>query len=263
MEFDKGKVARWIERRNTAALASWLMSGTHHGKPGAPAAIKLKVAGLIRESCADDAARVVWAERLMACDEAVARSIACGLVASGWRLDREATIGRMKTLAEDADWEVREWAADLLAGVLALDFAVALSLYADWVEAGSEELRRAVALGLAGRSRARVAAEAPPMLAIIERLMSKPGAYLQKNLGPFALGGAFLGRFPDETLALCRKLARRKDEHLRWNLAMCFTTAAARKHRKQGEAILDVLAGDERKRVASAVAKARVNLAKG
>ena len=44
------------------------------------------VAGLIRESCADDAARVVWAERLMACDEAVARSIACGLVASGWRL---------------------------------------------------------------------------------------------------------------------------------------------------------------------------------
>ena len=239
------------------------MSGTHHGKPGAPAAIKLKVSAAIRDSCANDAERVAWAERLMAGDATVARCIACTLVPSGWRSQRKATVRRLRALAEDSDWEVREWAADALAGVLALDFEGALPLCAAWAEEGSEELRRAVALGLSGRSKACVAAEAKPMLAIMERLTSKPGAYLQKNLGPFALGGGFLGRFPDETLALCRKLARRKDEHVRWNLAMCFTTAVARKHRKEGEAILDALAGDERKRVAGAVAKARKNLAKG
>ena len=263
MEFDKARVARWVARQDVAALAKWLMSGTHHGKPGAPAAIKVKTAGLIGGACSDDAERVAWAERLMASDAGVARSIACSLVPSGWALDREATARRLRALAEDPDWEVREWAADGLAGVLAIDFNGALPLYADWAEQGSEELRRAVALGLSGRSKARVAAEAKPMLAIMERLMSKPGAYLQKNLGPFALGGGFLSRFPDETLAMCRRLARRKDEHLRWNLAMCFTTAAARKHRKEGEAILDALAGEERKRIVAAVAKARKNLAKG
>ena len=262
MKFDRSTTARWIESEDVDSLVAFLMSGTHHGKPGAPAAVKLRVVGLIRELCAE-ALQVAWTDRLMNREEHVARAIACGLAASGWKLDRKATVRRMKALAEDPDWEVREWAADLFGGILALDLKRVLPLYRSWAEEGSEALRRAIALGLANRAKARVASEAAPMLAIMEVLMAMPGSYLQKNLGPFALGGGFLGRFPDQTLALCRRLSRRRNEDVRWNVAMALTSAAARKHRKAGEEILDRLAADERPRIARAVARARRNLAKG
>ncbi len=261
MNFDRDSVARWIEREDVDRLAGFLMSGTHHGKPGVPAATKLGVVGLFRELCSE-AQQVAWAERLMAREEHVARVIACGLVSSGWKLDRKATLRRMRVLAEDPDWEVREWAADLYAGVLALDFERVLPLYRKWVDDGSEELRRAIALALGKRAKARLDSEAAPMLAIMEVLMAMPGSYLQKNLGPFALGGGFLSRFPEQTLALCRRLSHRKSEEVRWNVAMAFTSAAARKHPEVGEEILERLADDARPRVVRAVAKARKNLAR-
>ena len=259
--FEARRVGRWIEAEDVGRLAGFLMSGTHHRKPGVPAKIKLQVVGAISQACSPEE-RVAWADRLMAREEPIARSIACGLVASGWTLDRKQTLSRMQSLAEDPDWEVREWAADLFAGILALDFEEGLCLYRKWAEDGSEELRRAIALGLGFRTKASVAVETKPMLAIMANLMTKPGAYLQKNLGPFALGGAFLGRCPDETLALCRRLVRKKDENTRWNIAMAFTSARARKHAQAGNAILDQLESDERARIVRAVAKARRNLAK-
>lgn len=261
MDFDRDSIARWIEREDVDRLVRFLMSGTHHGKPGAPAATKLAVVGLFRELCSE-AQQVAWAERLMAREEQVARVIACGLVAAGWKRGRKATLGRMRALAEDPDWEVREWAADLYAGVLALDFERVLPLYRKWADEGSEEIRRAIALALGKRAKARVVSEAAPMLAVMEVLMAMPGSYLQKNLGPFALGGGFLSRFPEQTLALCRRLSRGKNEDVRWNVAMAFTSAAARKHREAGEKILERLADDARPRVARAVAKAHKNLAR-
>ena len=177
-------------------------------------------------------------------------------------LDRKRATRGLRALAEDPDWEVREWAAEALNAVLAIDFPGALALCREWAAAGSEELQRAVALALGFRTKAKVQAEVKPMLAIMEKLTTKPGDYLQKNLGPFALGGAFLSRLPEETLALCRRVASRKNENGRWNVAMVFTTAAARKHAEPGRAILDQLAEDGRPRIERAVEKARKNLAR-
>ena len=49
MKFEPGRVRGWIAADDVDALAKYLMSGTHHGKPGAPQAVKLGVIGLLRE----------------------------------------------------------------------------------------------------------------------------------------------------------------------------------------------------------------------
>ncbi len=260
MLVDPEAVREWLAANDVDSLASWLMSGTHHGKPGAPQSVKLGVIGLLRESLSEAQQRS-WAGRLMKREEPAARSVACGLVAVGWTRDAAATARRLQKLAEDPDWEVREWAADGLADVLARDFPGAMKLCGAWVDEGAEASCRAVALALGSRARERRPEQAVPMLAVIERLMPMDGSYLQKNLGPFVVGGGFLSRFPDETLAMLRRLAARDDENTRWNVAMAFSTAAARKHAQPADEILCLLESDARKRIVRAVAKARKNLA--
>ncbi len=260
VKFDPERARSWIEGDDADALAKYLMSGTHHGKPGAPQAVKLGVIGLLREC--SPARQLAWAKRLMKREENIARSVACGLVAAGWERDRVGTEKRLRTLAEDADWEVREWAAGALADVLTRDFAGGMALCDAWSRQADEAPCRAVALALSSRSKERNAAETAPMLEIIGRLLPLDGAYLQKNLGPFVLGGGFLSRCPDATLKLLRQASRRRDENTRWNVAMAFTTAASRKHAAEGAKILDALGQDERKRIKSAVARARKNLSR-
>jgi hypothetical protein len=261
MKVNPDAVRAWIADSDVEALASWLASGTHHGKPGAPQAVKVGVIGLLREELSE-AKQGSWAGKLMRRDEPVARCVACGLAAVGWRRDAPATARRLRRLAEDPDWEVREWAADALADVLARDFEGGLELCRVWIQAGSEASCRAVALALSSRAKDRRPEQVAPMLELIERLMPMDGSYLQKNLGPFAVGGGFVSRFPDETLALLSRLAGSDDENTRWNVAMAVTAAAARKHAECGRKILAGLEDDERKRVARAVAKARKNLSR-
>ncbi len=258
MKFEPERVRAWIEAGDVDALAQYLTSGTHHGKPGAPQAVKLGVIGLLRES--PPARQLAWGKKLMKRDENIARSIACGLVATGWERDRSGTENRLRALVDDPDWEVREWASGGLADVLDRDFAGGMRLCEAWSKQGDEAPCRAVALALSRRAKARNADEAAPILEIVERLLSLEGPYLQKNLGPFALGGGLLSRFPEKTLALLRKASKKRDENTRWNVAMAFTTAAARKYAAEGGKILDVLDRDDRKRIVRAVKKARQNL---
>ncbi len=259
MEFIGEQVAEWIKRKNDDALAKYLMSSVHHGKPGVPQAIKVQVIALIRE-LSTEPQQLVWAKKLMRREENTARQVACGLVAAGWDRDREGTEKRMRALAEDEDWGVREWAVDPFADVLGRNFEHVLELYRGWVENGSEALRRAIALALSARARGRDESQARPMLEVLALLMPMPGNYLQKNLGPFVVGGGFLSRFPKQTLSFLRQQSRKKDENVRWNVAMAFTTAAASKHSTAGAEILEQLSSDDRPRIVRALAKARKNL---
>jgi hypothetical protein len=261
MKFERDKITSFIENRDDDALASFLMSGVHHGKPGVPQAVKVQVIATIKE-LTTPRQQLWWARSLMGREEAMARQVACGLVAADWERDRKGTLKRMRALAEDEDWGVREWAVEPMADVLGRDFDHVLEIYRDWIENGAEALRRAIALALSARARERLGEQAKPMLALLALLMPMPGAYLQKNLGPFVVGGGFLARFPRETLAFLRQQSRKKNENVRWNVAMAFTTAvAARHHVEAGEEILAHLASDERPRIVRAVARARRNLA--
>ncbi len=259
MNFDRVQVAAWIERKDADALASYLMSGTHHGRPGVPQSIKVQVIASIREHSTHPQ-QLAWAKRLMKRDEAMARQVACGLVAAKWERDQDGILRRMRALAEDEDWGVREWAVDPFADILGRDFHHVLEIYRGWVKDGSEALRRAIALALSAQARARIEEQARPMLAVLALLMPLPGSYLQKNLGPFVVGGGFLSRFPQQTLSFLRQQSRKKNENVRWNVAMAFTTAAARKHAAAGAEILERLDADERLRIVRALTKARKNL---
>ena len=86
MEFIGEQVAEWIKRKNDDALAKYLMSSVHHGKPGVPQAIKVQVIALIRE-LSTEPQQLAWAKKLMRREENMARQVACGLVAAGWDRD--------------------------------------------------------------------------------------------------------------------------------------------------------------------------------
>ena len=63
MKLDRATTIRWIQERDIDRLAAFLMSGLHHGKPGAPAAVKIGVVGLIHEHC-DRAEQLTGRERV-------------------------------------------------------------------------------------------------------------------------------------------------------------------------------------------------------
>jgi hypothetical protein len=65
-----------------------------------------------------------------------------------------------------------------------------------------------------------------------------------------------LARFPRETLDACKKWALDKDENVKWNTAMIFTSAAARNFSKEGKKILDILVLDKSTFVSKAARKA-------
>ena len=261
VDFREVEFTRWIEKGEVDAIAAYLMSGTHHGKPGAPAKIKLEAAAAFQRALLP-AAQFAWAERLARCSEHVPRVVAALLLPAGWELVRDKTTALLERLCEDEDWEVREWASGACAALLARDFDAAVDLFRRWSEDGSENLRRALAVGIRTRLTDCGPQQVAVYLELLEPMMSDPGAYLQKNLGPFAIGDGLLTKFPAPTLRFLRRMARRKDEATRWNVAMTFSTKRSREQADAGRAILARLEGDAHKSVQRAVDRARKNLGK-
>ncbi|MCB9024755.1 MAG: hypothetical protein H6625_00425 [Bdellovibrionaceae bacterium] len=259
MDFDKSQIQSWIKNDRKASLAKYLMSGTHHGRPGCSSKIKGKVIELI---CAelDEESQFLWGKDLLHSKEYVAREIGCRLVSSGWKKHKKEVQNLMVLAAEDGDWEVREYAAGLFARVLALDFEKVSKIYLKWSKAGSPNLQRAIAVGVKYRAIDGNEDEAKTILDILKNMMPETDEYLRKNLGPFAIGDAVLPRFPKPTIKMLKKLAKDKDVGVRWNVAMSFSSAASRKFKKEGLPIVQSIAFEDSKLVARAVKKALRNL---
>jgi hypothetical protein len=103
---------------------------------------------------------------------------------------------------------------------------------------------------------------AEPLLALADVLVQDAAEEVKRNAGPFAVGGALLGRYPEETLARVRAWASAEDLMPRWNAAMVFVAANARKHVEPGLEVLSALAMDGRRPVWMAVGSALKNLVK-
>lgn len=251
----------WAGAGDLDALVRYLMSGVHHGRPGRPTDVKRQAVRALEEA-GDPARRFAIAKALAVRDEYVARELACALLDEAWPEHRNAVTALMQRLADDADWEVRETAAGLLARVMERDFDGALRLYTTWTGHPSPNVRRAVVLAAKYVGGARRPEQARPLLSLVERLLPDKELYVRTNLGPFAIGDGLLRSFPDETLAKLKRWAARRDEGTRWNVAMAFSSAEGAKHPDAAFEVLEFLAADDRRYVWRAAASAMRSLAK-
>lgn len=254
------KAVEWIRQGDLDLLGAYLVSGSVHGKPGLPTAEMNRLERDILKAFTDEELFQLG-KKLLIRPEYTARGLGVSFVERGWPRHKEVEKLILKA-AEDEDWIVREIAAGTFARLLGKDFPHFAKLFAAWVKNGSVNAKRAVALAVKYDSKSTDPKRWKTYLQLIEPLLKEEAEYIRKNLGPFAIGDGLLSRFPKETLKACEKWAKSKDAWARWNTAMVFTAAAARKFPKEGRRILAKLAGDENPMVSRATKRAEKNLAK-
>lgn len=243
-----------------AALRSLESQATGHAGT-APAAekraaaretIALLQAGDLREAALWFAAR----------DSGTAKELGALLLARSYPQHPAEAVEGLRRLATDGNWEVREWAGSATGAVFVQDFSRLLPEMRDWLRDESQFVRRAVCIAIIGAADVRHPERADPLLALADALAGDPAEEVKRNTGPFAVGGALLGKYPQRTLAHVRSWAASDQEIRRWNAAMVFVAANARHHIDDGLDILSRLAPDPRRPVWMAVGSALKHLVK-
>ena len=162
--------------------------------------------------------------------------------------------------ADSPNWEVREFAGSIGGDILDRHFDEFYPILKKWRRHASENVRRAVVIAAMEAAKPGRPGRGPRLLRLLEPLMADPARYVRVNLGPFAISLALLKSYPDETLKWLEAQSRKKDENVRWNVAMVWSASGGRKHALQGARLLHRLAADERRFVWRAVASAAVKL---
>jgi len=213
---------------------------------------------LLQEHVPDPEHRWSWAARLI--EERLSTALGVKLVITLF-LDRsDDVVALWLRLAEHPDWERREDAAWMLSQLLVHHFDDIYIRCLQWVHHPSQNVRRAVAVGVKIAAKARVPDWGERFLDLIEPLLQDQSVYVRKNLGPFAVGDGLLRCYPELTLKRLAAWAQRPDQQTRWNVAMAFSAAEGAKHLQTAMPILTQLAADERRFVWRAVASAMRNL---
>ncbi len=250
-------VARGDRKAAIAALAS---TATAHAGTAPAAEKRAATAVLTRNLAPEDLAK--WARELAASDDDTAKELGAMLLARTYPQHPDEAIAILRRLADDGNWEVREWAGSAAGELLAKHFDELYPVFDDWTRDESQFVRRAVCIAVRGASDKRKPERAEPLLALADRLAADAGEEVKRNTGPFAVGGSLLWHYPKQTLAHVRMWASSDDEMLRWNAAMAFVAANAEKHVEEALAVLSGLASDKRRPVWMAVASAAKNLVK-
>ena len=251
---NESEILTWVQTNQLGKLGQYLMSGTIHGKPGVPVAELGRVEKIIKKNFSDED-QYHLGKKLLSRTEYTARNIGTHLITAGWPKYQKIE-SLMKTAANDEDWIVREYAAGAFASLLEKDFEYFSNLYLKWTETESINVKRAIALAIKYESKSADPKKWKTYFQIISPLMHEEAEYIRKNLGPFTIGDGLLSRYPKQVLSACQKWAKSKNENVRWNTAMIFTAAAARKYSKESKGFLQILASDERPFVARAAQKA-------
>ncbi|MGB2696129.1 MAG: DNA alkylation repair protein [Dehalococcoidia bacterium] len=254
--------ACWVaDRRDDALALLESRSSKHAGTP--KAADKSAAANAIRSTIDAPAKLLGLCATLAAAKSPTRRELACVLLRDCYEADRERVLELALALSDDEHWETRLWAGDLVSNLLGRHFDQLYPVLQRWAVHESQFVRVAVATSVRDVAHKKHPERCGPLLDLIEPLVGDDAHEVQRNLGGYAVGGALLGMCPDETLTRVRKWARADDEATRWNTAMVFSAAPARKHVDSGLELLSDLARDGRKHVWQAVSTALRNLAKG
>lgn len=254
------KIIDWITNDRLTEFGKYLVSGSVHGKPGIPLAELTRVEKIISKSL-DPEKQYQLGKKLLQRSEYTARNLGVGLIENGWPKYKEIEK-LIWAAADDDDWIVREFAAGTFSRLLQKDFDHFSKLYLKLVKTGTTNIKRAIALSVKYDSKSQEKTKWKTYLQLIEPLLHEEAEYIRKNLGPFAIGDGLLGRFPDETLKACEKWVQSSNENVRWNVAMIFTAASARKFKGPAVGILNRLQEDKVLSVARAAKKAIKALSK-
>lgn len=193
--------------------------------------------------------------------EQLAKGLAAVLLAGQYAGHEEAVRAALLRLADDDDWVVREYAAGGLGEALTAHFDAVYPWLVAWTRSPAENIRRAAVLATMPVARSADFGRAARCLDLLEPLLTDRSVYVRKNLGPFALGAAFLVHHPDLTFeTLARWRDRYDDEQARWNLAMACAASGGTRWPARALAFLHTLADDPRPYVWRAVASALINL---
>ncbi len=172
--------------------------------------------------------------------EDVSKEIGISIVWRGYRYDKKKVKEYLLKIADDLNWEVREYAAIAFADTL-YDNSDFYKDVMKWTKHKSEKVRRAVvfsALALKEKEHLHKA------FSIMEPLLYDSSKYVKKNLGPFIFGSLFGNRFPQETIRQLKKWSKIRDENVRWNVIMAFNNSFGNKYPEQALTVLKYFTGD-------------------
>lgn len=137
----------------------------------------------------------------------------------------EKELAEIIGLSDDKNWEIREYAADALAVILQDHFEELEGYLHNLRSSPSENVRRAVVVALKYLGKERKLPRCKRILRIISRFMDDESPYVQRNLGPFAIGDGLIEYCPLATVTMLRKMSRSQSSSARWNVAAVFTAA--------------------------------------
>src|SRR6202011_2941285 len=232
-----------LSRDDPNGVVAALDGQLHHGQPGSPAALRQQVGERLATALAEQSGRVTrWIDALTPSPSPTARQVACLLLASRYPDDPVGVLRSAEILAEDPHWEVREAAGGLLGTLLDRDFARVRRRLEVLRSSKSENLRRSVVLAVKYAARRDRPERVPGLLVLLAPLLRDQEAYVRRNLGPSTIGDALLRVDPNETLKYLREWSHDRDQTVRWNVAMAFSSAIGSFHWPAAKATLERLA---------------------
>ena len=156
---------------------------------------------LLLRDLGGDAKRLrLWASSLSADKNPYTRRYATWLLHRLWERDRNRAEQRLKALADDKDWMVREYAHDAWGELLKEHFHQIYPVLKKWTEHPSPNLRRCIVKSARTAGNTRKKEWAEPLVELIEPLLSDKTVYVRKNLGPYAIGDGLLRCYPKITV---------------------------------------------------------------
>ncbi|MDZ4711612.1 MAG: HEAT repeat domain-containing protein [bacterium] len=172
--------------------------------------------------------------------EAVSKEIGISLLWRGYAHDPGRVKDYLLKIADDTNWEVREYAGGAFSNTL-LHNPGFYKTVMEWTRHPSENVRRAVVFAALGLRQKENLVKA---FSLLEPMLFDNSKYVKKNLGPFILGSYFGNKFPKETFRQLVKWGKIRDENVRWNIIMSFNNSFGNKYPDEALEVLKMFAGD-------------------
>jgi len=247
-----------IERAAREGRPEGLARALQGAKPGE---VRVAVERIVA-AAGKDGSLLDLAKGLAGRGEAVARRVACGLVAALPPREREEGMAVLRRLAEDEEPTVRSAAGKACGTLLQRDFLGTSDALRGWLGASSPVVRCVVVAAVASAAQTGRPEWAEPLLKLLEPLLADPDPLVRRSLGPRALGAGLLVAYPDTTFEYLARWSTSTDEQTLWNVAMAFSGPGAIRLVKKGLIVLRKLSLDERRPVRRAVSSAMWKLAR-